>query len=394
MTSFSGAKVQADDAETAARVVLSKEAVPLTAEEAKAKADTFEKIPAADRSESVRMFLSIARGGTMDSDAGWFGPALSMFDFGALSKRWGEPTEGGFAVDALRDPKDLLDRLDRNKDGRITASDFDWSDENPWVQQSYMVNRYFRRMDGGGDGQLTVAEFEEFFDKARGENESLSFEAFRDALIGGGPGGGFRPGDAPTIDVLLKGLATGEIGSLMEGPRPGELAPDFALPTLDGQSLVKLSSLYGEKPTVLVFGNYTCGPFRSMYPGVEPVAARFRDRANFLFIYVREAHPCNGWCMASNESSGIHIEQPTDNAARTKVAQTCIDLLKPTIPVVVDGVDDTVGNQYSAMPARLYVIDREGKVTFQSGRGPFGFKVGEMEQALVMTLLEGVPGDR
>jgi hypothetical protein len=34
------------------------------------------------------------------------------------------------------------------------------------------------------------------------------------------------------------------------------------------------------------------------------------------------------------------------------------------------------------------VIDAEGKAAYQGGRGPFGFKPGELEQALVMTLLE------
>jgi hypothetical protein len=38
--------------------------------------------------------------------------------------------------------------------------------------------------------------------------------------------------------------------------QPGEMAPDFALPTLDHQSSVQLSSLRG-KPVVLVFGSYT-----------------------------------------------------------------------------------------------------------------------------------------
>ena len=38
--------------------------------------------------------------------------------------------------------------------------------------------------------------------------------------------------------------------------QPGELAPDFRLPTLDHQSEVQLSSLRG-KPVVLVFGSYT-----------------------------------------------------------------------------------------------------------------------------------------
>jgi Iodothyronine deiodinase len=67
----------------------------------------------------------------------------------------------------------------------------------------------------------------------------------------------------------------------------------------------------------------------------------------------------------------------------------------------VDGIDDRVGHAYSGMPDRLYIIDREGKVAFKSGRGPFWFNPAEMEQALMMLLddaprvkkaLAGVPG--
>ena len=58
------------------------------------------------------------------------------------------------------------------------------------------------------------------------------------------------------------------------------------------------------------------------------------------------------------------------------------------MPMVVDSMDDRVGHAYSGMPDRLYVIDRGGKVAYKGGRGPFGFKPGEMEQALVMTLLD------
>ena len=38
--------------------------------------------------------------------------------------------------------------------------------------------------------------------------------------------------------------------------QPGDLAPDFRLPTLDHQSEVELAALRG-KPVVLVFGSYT-----------------------------------------------------------------------------------------------------------------------------------------
>ena len=387
-----GGSLRADDLPTPKAIpMLTREAIPRTESEALTQADLWEKeFPEESRPESVKMFLSIARGGNIHAASGWFGPARTRFDFASLVQRWGEPTESGFALSERAEPADLLARLDRNRDGRIAAEDLDWSDRNPWVQHAYLANRFFRKMDGNGDGQLTSQEWQAFFDKAAGSGETVSFEGFRDALLAGSAGG-FHPGDRPTVAMLLAGLASGEIGSLQEGPAIGSPAPDFTLKTVDGQGAVTLSSLFGDKPTVLVFGNYTCGPFRSMYPGVEPVAARFHDRANFLFVYVREAHPCNGWCMASNEQAGVHVEQPTDDAARLQVANTCVSLLKPTIPVVVDGVDDTVGNLYSAMPARLYVIDRHGRVAYQSGRGPFGFKVGEMEQALVGTLLEEIP---
>jgi hypothetical protein len=58
------------------------------------------------------------------------------------------------------------------------------------------------------------------------------------------------------------------------------------------------------------------------------------------------------------------------------------------MPLLVDTIDDRVGNAYSGMPDRLYVIDSKGKVAYRSGRGPFGFKPGEMEQSLLGVLLE------
>jgi hypothetical protein len=70
------------------------------------------------------------------------------------------------------------------------------------------------------------------------------------------------------------------------------------------------------------------------------------------------------------------------------VANQFFTRLKPTMPVVVDEITDTVGDAYSGMPARLYVIGPAGAVAYNGGRGPFGFKVGELEQALVMCLLD------
>src|SRR3954454_12038128 len=114
---------------------------------------------------------------------------------------------------------------------------------------------------------------------------------------------------------------------------------------------------------------------------------RFKDRVEFLAVYVREAHPLDGWRMSSNDRVGIAVKQPRTQEERLAVARHCCSALEMTMPVLVDQIDDRVGHAYSGMPDRLYVLDREGRVTYKGGRGPFGFKPGEMEQSLIMTLM-------
>lgn len=92
--------------------------------------------------------------------------------------------------------------------------------------------------------------------------------------------------------------------------------------------------------------------------------------------------------MSSNDQAGISINQPRDLAERCSVAGKCSKTLEITMPLVVDEIDDRVGHAFSGMPDRLYVIDRDGNVAYKGGRGPFGYKPGEMEQSLIMLLLE------
>ena len=54
--------------------------------------------------------------------------------------------------------------------------------------------------------------------------------------------------------------------------------------------------------------------------------------------------------------------------------------------MVVDAMDDAVTRMYSGMPSRLYLIDRNGKIAYKGGRGPFGFKPEELEHSLILLL--------
>lgn len=92
--------------------------------------------------------------------------------------------------------------------------------------------------------------------------------------------------------------------------------------------------------------------------------------------------------MASNKRVNIDIAQPKTSAERTLAAVHCCDSLKMALPMLVDGIDDTVGRTYSGFPDRLYLIDREGRVAYKGGRGPYGYKPRELEQALILMLLD------
>jgi thiol-disulfide isomerase/thioredoxin len=336
--------------------------------------------------EAVRMLLAIAAGALMGPRDGWFGPAVARYDWRWLTERVGATGSSGIRADQFIGRGDWFRWLDRNRDGVITAEDLDWAESNHWVQHAYVVNRLLRRLDTKGDGHLLQDEWQAFFESVAQGRTAVRIDELREAWISG-ISASFYPGDAPTQVQLLRGLLTGELGSLYEGPQLNDAAPDFTLKTVEGES-IRLADRIGQRPIVLMFGNFTCSPFRSMYPAVNEISQRFQDDATFLGVYVREAHPTDGWKMESNLRVGVCVAQPGSYTERAVVAQQCQRVFKPSFPLLVDDIDDSVGNAYSGMPARLYVIDSDGRIAYKAGRGPFGFKPGEMEQALIMTLLD------
>lgn len=92
--------------------------------------------------------------------------------------------------------------------------------------------------------------------------------------------------------------------------------------------------------------------------------------------------------MPDNIQAGISIKKHRTFKDRLAAAQTCCTSLNMQIPLLIDGIDDAVGTKYSGHPDRLYIIDRDGKVAYKGGRGPFGFIPGQLEQCLTMLMIE------
>jgi hypothetical protein len=103
-------------------------------------------------------------------------------------------------------------------------------------------------------------------------------------------------------------------------------------------------------------------------------------------VYIAEAHPVDGWQTESNEQEGICILQPTTFEARLAAARLCTEQLALTIPILVDGMDNTAAERFAAWPERIYIIDGAGHIAYQGGPGPYEFKPQEANEALAQLI--------
>jgi thiol-disulfide isomerase/thioredoxin len=343
-----------------------------------------------DRPEWLDMYTDILQGSQLGPNDGWFRRAVAQtrFDWTATKARYDRDKDGQISRSEFPGSNTDFARLDRDHDGKLTKADFDFSAH---ALAPSTGSTLFYRADRDGNGKVTREELDALFKQAdSGGTGYLTLGDLQDA---------FRPPSAsasaargqggPSKETLVRGLFRQEIGSLQPGPSLGQKASDFTLKTNDGKAEITLSKLIGPKPVVLVFGNFTCGPFRAQGGNVEKLYQLYKDRATFIMVYVREAHPTDGWQMDSNDHVGVSLAQPKTYDERVSVAKTCGARLGLGFPMLVDTIDDAVGARYSGMPSRLYLIDGDGKIAYKSGRGPFGFKPAQLEQSLILLLQKG-----
>jgi len=174
------------------------------------------------------------------------------------------------------------------------------------------------------------------------------------------------------------------------GIAPGSEAPDFALLPPSGETRVRLSSFRGRKPVVVVFGSYTCPKFRSQVAALNSLYDRYRERAGFLLVYIREAHgdashDNASWQSTANEREGVNLRDASDLQQKRSYAAMCVRKLKIRYPAVVDALDGTVEKSWSAFPSRVYVIDRAGTVVFNSVLDQQQFDAAALESALKLS---------
>jgi alkyl hydroperoxide reductase subunit AhpC len=157
--------------------------------------------------------------------------------------------------------------------------------------------------------------------------------------------------DSFTKEQLMKDMAAHQFGS---GPEPGEKAPEFEARTLDGDK-VRLGDFAGEKNVVLTFGSATCPMTAGSISGINELYEEYNgDDVQFLFCYVREAHP------------GERIPAHLSMSDKTRAAEILQREEEIEIPVIVDDLKGSIHRSYGKMPNSTYIIDKSGRVAFRA----------------------------
>ena len=76
-----------------------------------------------------------------------------------------------------------FERLDRDRDGIITARDFDWSEQSPFLQKMATLNPWIYRLDADSNGRISRKEWLDFFEKAAHGKDHLTPEDLRMAVM-------------------------------------------------------------------------------------------------------------------------------------------------------------------------------------------------------------------
>jgi acetyl esterase/lipase len=230
----------------------------------------------------------------------------------------------------------LLERNDENNDGTIGKDEFRG---NPHM---------FDRLDIDKDGSVTPEEFDTAM-KARRNRK---------------PQSGRREASGNRF--------------AKQGPQAGEKIPNATVYDLKGND-VPLSSLWKDKPAVLVTASVTCPISVGSCPSLKPLALANSNEVNIAILYVKEAHPAEDGKTSSNRPLGARTHpQPETFEQKLQLANLFNREVDHGNKMYVDDLATTAAKILGAGPNIGLLINTDGKIVLRQG----WFNAKEMEAAI------------
>jgi hypothetical protein len=115
---------------------------------------------------------------------------------------------------------------------------------------------------------------------------------------------------------------------------------------------------------------------------VEAVRDEYRNQAEFVIVYIKEAHPEDEWQLESNRTGNVVYTQPKTFAARLDLVSKFVEQMGVETPTLVDDIQNTAMACYAAWPERLYIIETDGTIAYKGDMGPSGFRPDEVKEYL------------
>ena len=105
----------------------------------------------------------------------------------------------------------------------------------------------------------------------------------------------------------------------------------------------------------------------------------------FYYVYIEEAHPKDGWSLASRKPEFVEwdVPSPATTPERVSTALRWHESLgeSRSVKLLVDGIENSVAVTFAARPERLYILESD-KVVYRGGEGPRQYDLEEMNQTL------------
>lgn len=109
----------------------------------------------------------------------------------------------------------------------------------------------------------------------------------------------------------------------------------------------------------------------------QSVVQQNADIADSVLVYIEEAHPSDGWMSTDAPYQIPRHKCLEDRLHAARLMRTEV----PGCLVVVDSMENTSNAAYGAYFDRLYIL-HEGRIVYQGGRGPEGYRISELKDWL------------
>lgn len=109
----------------------------------------------------------------------------------------------------------------------------------------------------------------------------------------------------------------------------------------------------------------------------QSVVQQNADIADSMLVYIEEAHPSDGWMTTDAPYQIPRHKCLEDRLHAARLMRTEV----PGCLVVVDTMDNESNAAYGAYFDRLYIL-HEGRIVYQGGRGPEGYRITELKEWL------------